>query len=78
MPLVAAPMIPIRNLLLIATQAAGGSVVPKIESVFKKIAPAVPFDYKFADTEYGLKFAGEERMGNCLLYLLYWRFLFLV
>jgi ABC-type antimicrobial peptide transport system permease subunit len=26
--------------------------------------PAVPFDYKFADTEYGLKFAVEERIGS--------------
>ena len=38
--------------------------LPKIESVFKKIAPAAPFDYKFVDTEYGLKFAAEERIGK--------------
>jgi hypothetical protein len=38
--------------------------LPKIASVFKTIAPAVPFDYKFVDTEYGLKFAAEERIGK--------------
>jgi ABC-type antimicrobial peptide transport system permease subunit len=38
--------------------------LPKIASVFKKIAPAAPFDYKFADTEYGLKFSAEERIGK--------------
>jgi putative ABC transport system permease protein len=38
--------------------------LPKIRSVFKKLVPSVPFDYKFADTEYGLKFAAEERIGK--------------
>jgi putative ABC transport system permease protein len=36
----------------------------KIESVFKKIIPSVPFDYKFVDQEYALKFAAEERIGK--------------
>jgi putative ABC transport system permease protein len=36
----------------------------KTEAVFKKIVPAVPFDYQFADTEYGLKFIAEERVGK--------------
>jgi putative ABC transport system permease protein len=36
----------------------------KIEDVFKKIVPSVPFDYQFVDTEYGLKFAAEERVGK--------------
>jgi putative ABC transport system permease protein len=36
----------------------------KIESVFKKIIPSVPFAYKFADQEYALKFASEERVGK--------------
>jgi ABC-type antimicrobial peptide transport system permease subunit len=36
----------------------------KIEAIFKKIVPAVPFDYQFADTEYGLKFSAEERIGK--------------
>jgi putative ABC transport system permease protein len=36
----------------------------KTEAVFKQIVPAVPFDYQFADTEYGLKFSAEERIGQ--------------
>jgi len=36
----------------------------KSEAIFKKIVPSVPFDYQFADTEYGLKFAAEERIGK--------------
>lgn len=36
----------------------------KIETIFKKLVPSVPFDYQFADTEYGLKFAAEERIGK--------------
>jgi putative ABC transport system permease protein len=36
----------------------------KTEAIFKKLVPAVPFDYQFADTEYGLKFAAEERIGK--------------
>jgi putative ABC transport system permease protein len=38
--------------------------LPKIEAVFKKIIPSAPFDYKFADQEYALKFAAEERVGK--------------
>jgi ABC-type antimicrobial peptide transport system permease subunit len=41
-----------------------GEALPKIESVFKKIVPSVPFDYKFADDEYRKKFAAEVRIGN--------------
>lgn len=36
----------------------------RTEAIFKKLVPAVPFDYQFADTEYGLKFAAEERIGK--------------
>ena len=36
----------------------------KIEAVFKKLVPAAPFDYKFADEEYARKFGEEERMGK--------------
>jgi len=39
-------------------------VLPKIESVFKKLVPEVPFEYKFVDEDYNLKFAAEERIGN--------------
>ena len=40
------------------------TALSKMESAFKKIAPSVPFDYKFVDEEYGLKFAEEERIGK--------------
>jgi ABC-type antimicrobial peptide transport system permease subunit len=38
--------------------------LPKIEAVFKKIIPSAPFNYKFADEQYALKFAAEERVGK--------------
>ncbi len=38
--------------------------LPKIEAVFKKLIPAVPFDYQFADEDYALKFATEERISK--------------
>jgi putative ABC transport system permease protein len=38
--------------------------LPRIESVFKKVVPAVPFEYKFAEDEYAAKFGKEERIGN--------------
>jgi putative ABC transport system permease protein len=45
-------------------QASASDALPKIESVFKKVIPTVPFDYKFTDQEYALKFAAEERIGK--------------
>jgi ABC-type antimicrobial peptide transport system permease subunit len=36
----------------------------KMENIFKKLIPSVPFDYNFADTEYAKKFSAEERIGN--------------
>lgn len=36
----------------------------KVERVFRKYAPAVPFDYRFLDQEYDAKFRSEERIGN--------------
>src|SRR5687767_11643443 len=41
-----------------------GEAVAKMESIFKKLVPSVPFDYDFVDTEYAEKFAAEERIGN--------------
>jgi ABC-type antimicrobial peptide transport system permease subunit len=38
--------------------------LPKIEAVFKKVIPTVPFEYRFADEEYALKFGKEERIGK--------------
>lgn len=43
-------------------QISTAEALPKIEAVFEKIIPLVPFDYKFADDEYALKFAAEERV----------------
>jgi putative ABC transport system permease protein len=36
----------------------------RIEKVFQKLLPSVPFDYKFVDQQYALKFAAEERIGS--------------
>lgn len=41
-----------------------GYAVSKIEDVFRKYNPAVPFEYKFADVEFAKKFRGEERVGT--------------
>jgi ABC-type antimicrobial peptide transport system permease subunit len=37
--------------------------VAKIQTAFKSLLPAVPFDYLFADNEYTAKFAAEERIS---------------
>jgi putative ABC transport system permease protein len=42
--------------------------VAKIGAAFKKILPAVPFDYLFADNEYTAKFAAEERIGSLAVF----------
>ncbi|HEX5171493.1 MAG TPA: FtsX-like permease family protein, partial [Cyclobacteriaceae bacterium] len=36
----------------------------KIASVFSKVIPDVPFDYKFASDEYATKFATEDNIGR--------------
>jgi putative ABC transport system permease protein len=38
--------------------------IAKVEAGFKKVLPSLPFDYKFIDEQYGLKFAKEERIGQ--------------
>ncbi|GGH25807.1 ABC transporter permease [Dyadobacter endophyticus] len=38
--------------------------LPHIEAVFKRLIPLAPFEYKFADEDYALKFAAEERVGK--------------
>lgn len=38
--------------------------IARVEKVFKKHMPAVPFDYKFVDQEHARKFSGEERIGK--------------
>jgi putative ABC transport system permease protein len=41
-----------------------GTALGKIEAVFKKYAPASPFEFRFIDTEYAKKFADEERVSK--------------
>jgi ABC-type antimicrobial peptide transport system permease subunit len=41
-----------------------GDALAQVESVFKKLNPAAPFDYKFTDEEYAQKFSDEERVGT--------------
>jgi ABC-type antimicrobial peptide transport system permease subunit len=48
----------------IAPQVSAAEALPKIEKVFKKVIPTVPFEYVFADEEYERKFGKEERIGN--------------
>jgi ABC-type antimicrobial peptide transport system permease subunit len=38
------------------------NALPKIESVFKTLIPAAPFEFKFVDDDYAAKFAAEERI----------------
>ena len=54
------------NWLFVKINANAGihDAVPKIETAFKKIITSIPFDYKFVDEEYSLKFAAEERIGK--------------
>ncbi len=42
--------------------------VAKVQAAFKKLLPAVPFDYVFADNEYTAKFAAEERVGTLAVF----------
>ncbi len=37
---------------------------PKIEAVFRRFNPGSPFEYKFTDQQYALKFVAEERIGK--------------
>ena len=40
------------------------AAIKNIETVFKKYSPDSPFNYQFADQEYALKFAAEERISK--------------
>jgi len=42
--------------------------IAKIEAIWKKYTPNVPFDYKFVDEEFGGKFRAEERIGKLSSY----------
>jgi ABC-type antimicrobial peptide transport system permease subunit len=48
----------------IAPDIRAGEALPKIEAVLKKLAPSIPFDYKFADDAYAARFYDEERIGK--------------
>ncbi|WP_310587645.1 ABC transporter permease [Fibrella rubiginis] len=43
---------------------AAADALPKIEAVFKKVIPSIPFDYDFVNQEYATKFAAEEWIGK--------------
>jgi putative ABC transport system permease protein len=45
-------------------QVSVNTALGKIENVFKKYAPASPFEYKFIDSEYERKFGDEERLSK--------------
>ena len=40
------------------------AALAKIETIFRKYAPAAPFDYRFADDDYAGKFAAENRISH--------------
>jgi putative ABC transport system permease protein len=54
------------SFILIKINAAVSAVeaLNKIQSVFRKYAPASPFDYKFVDENFAKKFATEDRIGK--------------
>ncbi len=51
-------------ILRLNPRASASASLVHIATVFKKYAPAQPFEYYFADTEYGKKFADEQRIGK--------------
>lgn len=51
------------NIRMNATANVGESL-SKIESVFKKYNPAVPFEYQFVEAEYAKKFGSEVQVGK--------------
>jgi len=55
-----------KNWLFMKVNATGSmsEALPKIEAAFKKMVPAVPFDYTFVDEEYASKFSSEMRIGR--------------
>ena len=54
-----------QNVILRLNPGASASAsIASIAATFKKYAPAQPFEYFFADTEYGKKFGDEQRLGK--------------
>ena len=48
----------------INAHASMNTALPKIEALFKKMAPGALFQYKFADEEYARKFAAEQKISK--------------
>lgn len=44
--------------------ASASSALGRIEAVFRKYSPAMPFKYQFVDEDYARKFDGEARIGK--------------
>jgi putative ABC transport system permease protein len=51
------------NIKLNPAQSASESIA-QVEKVFLKFNPGSPFDYKFSDEQFSLKFSSEERIGK--------------
>ena len=51
------------NLRLNPNESASKNIAT-IERIFKEHFPDIPFEYEFIDSEYGQKFASEERIGT--------------
>jgi ABC-type antimicrobial peptide transport system permease subunit len=48
----------------IIPESSASDAISRIEAVFKKVIPSVPFEYKFVDEEYARKFGKEERLAK--------------
>ena len=51
-------------IIKINPEVSASEAIPQIENVFKKVIPSAPFDYRFADEAYKIKFVAEERVGK--------------
>jgi ABC-type antimicrobial peptide transport system permease subunit len=59
----------VQNLILrLNPHQSASQAIQKVEQVWKKYTPSVPFDYKFVDEEFGSKFSNEERIGKLATY----------
>ena len=56
------------SILRLNPQASVKESLSKIEQVWKKYVPEVPFNYKFVDEDFGNKFTAEERIGKLSSY----------
>ena len=49
-------------------QVSAKNALLQIETVFKRLVPSAPFEYKFVDEEYARKFASEDRVGKLVAF----------